>query len=288
MAENIQTITDTTIIPEDSRERFMVFDLPDGHDWFGNGIRLAGVSALTRGYLVRREPCPHHVAIYCLEGRAEWSDGEQEGKLRPGEWLFIPARRLQYYRADDAYGMIWFHLAPEAPRWNFLRESGTRHRQARHLEEARHLAETILLESRRFPAPETETARGLCRILCLYLERELENGSENNVQKRRIGRVFDRVARDPAHPWTIAELARQARMSPSHFFAMTKTHYRQTPQRLVRSLRLRAAGSYLLGQTRTLDRIAELVGFGSGFALSRAFKQEYGLSPRAWLAAGRK
>ncbi len=85
----------------------------------------------------------------------------------------------------------------------------------------------------------------------------------------------------PAEHWTLDTLAQAAGMSRSRFAESFAQVVRVTPAAYVASYRITLAQDALLRGDR-LERIAHLVGYGSAAALSRAFSQHTGQSPREW------
>ncbi|MBS7457306.1 AraC family transcriptional regulator [Coralloluteibacterium stylophorae] len=88
----------------------------------------------------------------------------------------------------------------------------------------------------------------------------------------------------PARDWSLDALAEVARMSRSSFAAAFRGTVGQTPGGYLQQWRIGLA-QQALGEGRPLKVIADEVGYGSEAALSRAFKAQCGLSPRAWRQA---
>ncbi|WBB88793.1 AraC family transcriptional regulator [Verrucosispora sp. WMMC514] len=86
----------------------------------------------------------------------------------------------------------------------------------------------------------------------------------------------------PAHPWTVAELARAASVSRSTLAARFRTVVGRAPLEYLTDWRVELAADRLRRTDDTLARIAQLVGYGSESALSVAFKRTTGHTPRAY------
>ncbi|MBQ1026088.1 AraC family transcriptional regulator [Micromonospora sp. C95] len=86
----------------------------------------------------------------------------------------------------------------------------------------------------------------------------------------------------PAHPWTVAELARAASVSRSTLAARFRTVVGRAPLEYLTGWRVELAADRLRRTDDTLARIAQLVGYGSESALSVAFKRITGHTPRAY------
>jgi AraC-like DNA-binding protein len=83
-------------------------------------------------------------------------------------------------------------------------------------------------------------------------------------------------------PVNVEALARKLGVAYSHFRRAFRIHTGYAPWKYVLHLRLTQARRLLLSSDATLDHIAAHLGFSSGFHLSAAFKQVYGISPDRW------
>jgi len=84
----------------------------------------------------------------------------------------------------------------------------------------------------------------------------------------------------PAHPWTVASLAGHCGISRAALAKRFTDTVGEAPMSYLTGWRLALAADRILDPNTTLESVAREVGYGSGFALSTAFKREHGLSPR--------
>lgn len=103
---------------------------------------------------------------------------------------------------------------------------------------------------------------------------------------QRMNNVIDYIDRHLAESIDLAMLAEVAHFSPFHFHRLFASWMGETMGDYVRRRRLEAAALLLAHHARkpVLD-IALEVGFGSGEAFSRAFKEQFGMTPSAWRRA---
>lgn len=87
---------------------------------------------------------------------------------------------------------------------------------------------------------------------------------------------------NPAYSWQVAELARKADLSRSAFAQRFKEVMGDTPVNYLTKVRIQKSMELLARTDENIDRISETVGFGTGFALSKAFKRVTGVSPREY------
>ncbi|RJL31325.1 AraC family transcriptional regulator [Bailinhaonella thermotolerans] len=94
-----------------------------------------------------------------------------------------------------------------------------------------------------------------------------------------VGRALRLLHHNPAHPWTLAELAERSGVSRAALARRFSALVGEPPMAYLTEWRLSLAADLLRDPGTTLDSIAHRVGYGSGFALSAAFKRVRGLSP---------
>ncbi len=100
----------------------------------------------------------------------------------------------------------------------------------------------------------------------------------------RITRALRRIDRAPNEELTLQVLAAEARLSPCHFLRTFELITSLTPHQYIRRARLRVAAARLIAEpSRVLD-IALDSGFGDVSNFNRAFRAEFGTSPRAYRA----
>ncbi|MEV0617027.1 AraC family transcriptional regulator [Nonomuraea sp. NPDC050404] len=94
-----------------------------------------------------------------------------------------------------------------------------------------------------------------------------------------VSAALDAMHRDPAHPWSVAELGARAGLSRAAFARRFAALVGQPPLAYLTWWRLSTAGRLLRETDAPLSRIAGQVGYGSEYAFANAFKREYGLAP---------
>jgi len=98
----------------------------------------------------------------------------------------------------------------------------------------------------------------------------------------RVTRAVRAIECDPGAGNSLADLAREARLSPYHFLRTFQRLTGLTPHQFVVRMRLRRAAEQLaLEQARILD-IALDCGFGDVSNFVRAFRSEFGINPRGY------
>ena len=95
-----------------------------------------------------------------------------------------------------------------------------------------------------------------------------------------IGPALRILVDNPAHGWTVATLAAEARMSRAAFARRFADLVGEPPMTFLSGWRLAMAADLLRDTDSTLETVARSVGYGSPFALSAAFKRVHGVSPQ--------
>ncbi|MEU3270637.1 AraC family transcriptional regulator [Saccharomonospora sp. NPDC006951] len=97
-----------------------------------------------------------------------------------------------------------------------------------------------------------------------------------------VGAALRLLHANPAHPWTVAELAARAGTSRAALGRRFTALVGEPAMAYLTGWRLSMAADLLREPGNTVDAVARKVGYGSGFALSAAFKRVRGVSPRGY------
>lgn len=104
--------------------------------------------------------------------------------------------------------------------------------------------------------------------------------AKGGLPPRVVARVTEAIAATEGDALSLAELAAIANLSPFHFAKAFKVSLGVSPHRFQKRLRLERARDLLASGRSSVLEVALAVGYESGQALSRAFRQEFGTSPR--------
>ncbi len=121
-------------------------------------------------------------------------------------------------------------------------------------------------------------------ILDHTTELALPAGLLTGMADERLAPVLVAIHESPGGAWTLATMAREARMSRSSFAAHFKETVGRPPAEYVTEWRMTVAQDRLRAGTPVSVTAAEL-GYANSSAFSRVFSQRIGRSPRAWVAS---
>ena len=82
--------------------------------------------------------------------------------------------------------------------------------------------------------------------------------------------------------WSVALLAREARMSRSAFALKFRTVLGQTPLEYLTQWRMYRAGAMIRSNNMSFSEVASAIGYGSESSFSRVFRREMGVAPREY------
>lgn len=127
----------------------------------------------------------------------------------------------------------------------------------------------------------------LSEVLIIQLLRELmdqgriQSGLLAGLSNPRLVKAINAIHADPRRAWTLEEMAALANMSRARFAVHFRETVGSTPMAYLGDWRLSVARSLLRGG-KSVQSVADEVGYGSASALSRAFAAQTGMSPSEW------
>lgn len=113
---------------------------------------------------------------------------------------------------------------------------------------------------------------------------QIRSGMLAGMSHPKLRHALVAMHEQPAHEWSLEELAEKSSMSRSVFANSFRDTVGLTPGAYLQNWRVSLA-QQALREGRSLKMIAVEVGYGSEAALSRAFKVQSGLTPREWKQA---
>jgi AraC-like DNA-binding protein len=121
-------------------------------------------------------------------------------------------------------------------------------------------------------------------VLRLYMNEQHEGrtGWLAGVGDRIVGAALNAMHKDPAHAWTLEELARVANTSRSVLAERFQHMVGSSPMQYLTQWRMMLAANLLRTGNAPMTRIAEGVGYQTDTAFIRAFRREFGAPPATW------
>jgi AraC-like DNA-binding protein len=103
-----------------------------------------------------------------------------------------------------------------------------------------------------------------------------------------VGRALAALHRQPAHSWTLDELAQEAGVSRSALTERFARYLGQSPMAYLADWRLELGAEALRTSSRSVLQVASDVGYDSEAAFNRAFKRRFGKPPAQYRRAARE
>jgi AraC-like DNA-binding protein len=102
-----------------------------------------------------------------------------------------------------------------------------------------------------------------------------------------IGKTLALMHREPARPWTLAELAKEVGISRSVLAERFRHYLSESPMAYLTRWRLQLGADMLGSTNQSVAQIAGKVGYESEAAFNRAFKREFAIPPPRFRAKSR-
>ncbi|WP_126455724.1 AraC family transcriptional regulator [Sulfuriflexus mobilis] len=112
-------------------------------------------------------------------------------------------------------------------------------------------------------------------------EKRLQIGLLAGLAEPKLAKAINAMHNEPARAWTLEDLANVAGMSRSRFAIKFRDTVGATPGSYLTEWRMGVAQS-LLRRGKSVQLVADEVGYASASALSRAFVTQVGVSPTDW------
>src|SRR5436853_78439 len=106
-----------------------------------------------------------------------------------------------------------------------------------------------------------------------------QSGWLAGARDAEVGRALAMMHRNPAHPWTIAALAKEAGVSRSVLAERFRYFLNEPPMAYLTRWRLQLGAQMLSSTSHSVAQIAAEVGYESEAAFNRAFKREFETPP---------
>jgi AraC-like DNA-binding protein len=267
------------------------------------GVQNAVLNATSRGVYESRFTGPLSIKAV-IRGSATWETRDGRFEIAPGCVLLIHDGE-EYAIANDRLQSVetfvfFFERGFVEDAWRSLTTSSAKLLDDSHdaasifFAERLHFAPPLVDEVRRaharlradeplgvsFYAAAAELVRVQCDLdACVSRLPSLRATTRDELAKRiRIATSFLHANLD--RPVTIAEVAREACLSPFHFHRLFTAFHGTTPHRYLTRLRLERARTLLASSERPVAEIALACGFESASSFTTLFTRSFGEPPK--------
>jgi AraC-like DNA-binding protein len=240
-------------------------------------------------YVARRAGATESIAILCVDGEGWVEYRKKRSPVHAGELVILPPGEAHRYGAGPrAWTIYWCHFA------------------------GRNAGDFTALVSRAAAQSETLAATGPAVALMEGLLRTLQHGygriervsaatqlaawfgllqqlraealAPGGSSATRILAVAQWIRSHLAQRVTVAELARFAGLSPSHFNTLFRQRFGYSPLDFHLRSRVQRAGELLASPAVSIAEVAAAVGYEDPLYFSRVFRRVMGMPPSAYAA----
>lgn len=206
-------------------------------------------------------------------------------KVRPGGCIFFEIYGSQRFESPDTQLIHdWFHS--DADLRPLLEKYGVECNKIYYPSQSSEITKIIMniefeyLQKKKFykEIAEAETEK----LLALMSRSEIQNTEGEIVDLKRKEEFMN--IRSEIHlrfneDWTVEKMAELARMSPSRFFYIYRKIFGISPQKDLSATRIQRAQILLVQNDYSVEKTAELCGYGDHYNFIRRFKEFTGVTP---------
>lgn len=237
-------------------------------------------------YVERRSGAQQSILIGCVAGKGACILKGAEWSLEAGSMLFLPpgCEHVYYADAEEPWTIYWVHFRGLRVD-DYLAALGV----STAAPVLRVNAPTVLTEAFEDTfrhtlhgfgeAAMTGLSTAFARLLGLAKVHKQTSTSQHRSTEERMARVLVQMRENLTQPWTIADLAKIAGLSTSHFAALCRKQTGMPPLSWLIQLRMQTAMGLLQQNTHNVAEAALAVGYSDPFYFSRLFRKHMGLAP---------
>lgn len=236
----------------------------------------------------------HYLFHYILSGTGSLMANDSKGvtrtyHIKSGQGFMIFPGQINTYVSDKdvPWEYIWIefdglHVKETLNIVGLSKDNPVYHAKFRDMRE------TMMRELLYMTEHEKEPPFHLIGHLYLFLDAMLRSiAPEQNTEKKRLQDFYIREAlshieQNFQNDITVDEIAKFCGLNRSYFGKIFKDYTGKTPQQFLLTYRMIKATELLKLTKLSIGDIGNAVGYPNQLHFSRAFKNVYGMSPRAW------
>lgn len=246
-------------------------------------------------YRQRSTAIAESILIYCTDGGGWCRMGGRRWHVRQGDALLVPAGVPHTYAANRKapWSIYWVHFSGlRAARYLAALGTSPAHAVLHSPDYARVVQgfeELFRYVGRGYTdADLIGLSTELARLLGLLKVCRRAAHSKGRHAEDRILESLRFLRSNVSRRLTLAEMAHQACLSPSHYLALFRKHANASPLVFFTRLKMQAACALLDAGDAPVKQIAQQVGFHDQLYFSRCFRKVMGMAPSAYREASRK
>ena len=250
---------------------------------------IGAFQATAEHFVERSHGTTQHILIACLSGRGQCRLDGSEWQIEAGDLLFLPPKAAHSYRADDRspWTIFWIHFRGFRAADHLENLGVTRSRPVFRDADTGVLMSAFEDTYRHVnhgfgEAALTGLSTGFARLLALARIHRKHRARRSLGSEGRLLETLALMREQPARPWTLEEMAREASMSPAHFNELCRRQTGMPPIAYLIRLRLQRATDLLAQGRHNVAEAAREVGYEDPFYFSRLFRRHLGVPPSSF------
>ena len=236
----------------------------------------------------------HYLFHYILAGKGILISNDQSGEqqrrnLQAGEGFLIFPGQVNTYYADlsDPWEYIWVEFdgvlaAHEIERCGLTQNNPVYHSASPELTHCMLDEMSALIQDN--TTPELQLISHTYSFLDYFL-RSIERpaiATSSKLQEFYINEAVAYIEKNYQADISVEDIAEQTGLNRSYFGKVFKSIVGKSPQQYLISFRMKKASELLKLTALSIADVGRAVGYPNQLHFSRAFKNVYGTSPRAW------
>ncbi|OYU45032.1 MAG: hypothetical protein CFE44_09685 [Burkholderiales bacterium PBB4] len=238
-------------------------------------LEAGDIAVMARGCLHSVSTHPDLQAVRTVALAHGWPvESVQAGSPMPQSSLISGAYQFWHHPVHPFFD--------EMPNWLVLRQSDGPYPSA-----MAHSMELLQQELALRELGSETLVYGLLDVIFVLLMREMlrRQGEapacwSHAVQDALVGKAVQALHEDCARAWTLDSLAQHAGLSRTSLAERFRESMGNTPLNYLRTVRMQKAMAALSESERSLEQIAQEVGYTDAFSFSKVFKRTVGVAPR--------
>lgn len=213
----------------------------------------------------------HWLLHYVISGKGFFEKNSEKHCLNKGDLFIIRPFEETYYEADkkDPWSYIWLGFTTKGQIFSpFLSP-------VIHCPEAEHVFEEMKLCTRKRKGKSEFLVAKLWELISVLSE-------ETETQSGYVEQAIQFMKSEYMNSITISDLALHLGIDRSYFSSIFKEQIGVSPGKYLSNLRLTYAAELLTKHGKSPTTAAFSCGYADIYHFSKAFKKEFGLSPRAY------
>ena len=231
---------------------------------------------------------PNHLIHIVLKGKGLFCKGEERFALAAGQGFLIEPDQLTFYQADETdpweYCWVGFRGSRSAELLSEL-DLGSSHPvfSCRNTEVFRDLITKIMtIQGGHLSERLLRDARLLEFFSLLAGQLQLQTSSREQTRSEYVRQAIAFIQGNYDQPILVADVARQIGIDRTYLYMLFVEQLGVTPKNYLKAYRLSRARELLKVTNLSIANIAESCGYSDPLVFSKAFRQEYGMTPSAW------